>query len=188
MLRLFSTKGFKHHAKAARQVLRANSTGAYTRPSPGLYPHQWNRDSGFIAIGYAHYDQKKARRELTSLFAQQWPNGMLPHIVFNPEALGHYFPEPDFWQVPDGRPTSGITMPPLHATACRHIFTVPNYDMTREDFDSRNYWRGPVWININWMVSPGRRPCFSIWSMNITAKTSTASTGSNRTGVIASRR
>lgn len=46
---------------------------------------------------------------------------MVPHIVFNPGVLGHYFPEPDFWQVPDGRLTSGITMPPLHATACWHI-------------------------------------------------------------------
>jgi hypothetical protein len=27
--------------------------------------------------------------------------------------------------------------------------------MTKEDFDSRNYWRGPVWININWMLSQG---------------------------------
>ncbi|MFH1954559.1 MAG: hypothetical protein ABIL06_23455 [Pseudomonadota bacterium] len=29
----------------------------------------------------------------------------------------------------------------LHQGNC---FTIPNYDMTREDFDSRNYWRGPV--------------------------------------------
>jgi hypothetical protein len=40
----------------------------------------------------------------------------------------------------------------LHQGNC---FTVPNYDMTREDFDSRNYWRGPVWINMNWMISRG---------------------------------
>jgi hypothetical protein len=134
MLGLFATKGFKDHVGAARQVLRANWTGAYTRPSPSLYPHQWNWDSGFIAMGYAHYDQKRARRELASLFAQQWPNGMLPHIVFNPEALGHYFPEPDFWQAPDGRPTSGITMPPLHATACRHIYAAAEDGDAAGDF------------------------------------------------------
>ncbi len=134
MLGLFATKGFKDYVGAARQVLRANWTGAYTKPSPSLYPHQWNWDSGFIAMGYAHYDQKRARRELASLFAQQWPNGMLPHIVFNPEALGHYFPEPDFWQVPDGRPTSGITMPPLHATACRHIYAAAEDGDAAGDF------------------------------------------------------
>ena len=134
MLGLFATKGFKDYVGAARQVLRANWTGAYTRPSPSLYPHQWNWDSGFIAMGYAHYDQKRARRELASLFAQQWPNGMLPHIVFNPEALAHYFPEPDFWQAPDGRPTSGITMPPLHATACRHIYAAAEDGDAAGDF------------------------------------------------------
>ncbi|NIO05927.1 MAG: DUF547 domain-containing protein [Proteobacteria bacterium] len=106
----------------ARQVLNDNWTGSYTKPSPGLYPHQWNWDSGFIAIGYAHYDQERAQTELKSLFGAQWPNGMVPQIVFNPQALGNYFPEPDFWQVPGGRMTSGITMPPLHATACLHIY------------------------------------------------------------------
>jgi hypothetical protein len=29
--------------------------------------------------------------------------------------------------------------------------------MTLEGFDSKNYWRGPVWININWMISQGLR-------------------------------
>ncbi|MBW2141926.1 MAG: DUF547 domain-containing protein, partial [Deltaproteobacteria bacterium] len=96
--------------------------GHYTRPSPGLYPHQWNWDSGFIAIGYAHYNQDRAMREIRSLFDHQWPNGMIPQIVFNPDALGNYFPEPDFWQVPGGALTSGITMPPLHAIACLHIY------------------------------------------------------------------
>jgi len=107
---------------SARAVLSDNWTGNYTKPSPRLYPHQWNWDSGFIAIGYAHYNQERAQRELLSLFAAQWPNGMVPQIVFNPRSLGNYFPEPDFWQVPGGRLTSGITMPPLHATACLHIY------------------------------------------------------------------
>jgi len=40
----------------------------------------------------------------------------------------------------------------LHQGNC---FTIPNYDMTREEFDPKNYWRGPVWININWMLYHG---------------------------------
>lgn len=122
MFEFFATKGFQDYLKQAQRLLVDNWTGHYTRPSPGLYPHQWNWDSGFIALGYAHFDQQRAMTELRSLFAQQWENGMLPHIVFNSAYLGHYFPEPDFWQVPGGRPTSGITMPPLHAMAVRRIY------------------------------------------------------------------
>ena len=118
MLNYFYPKGFKDHIKIAKRGLDANWTGAYTKPSPALYPHQWNWDSGFIAIGYAHYNQKKAQQEILSLFRHQWTNGMVPQIVFNPMAMGHYFPEPDFWQVPGDRPTSGISMPPTHAIAC----------------------------------------------------------------------
>lgn len=122
MLELFAATGFRAYLKRARQVLDRNWTGGYTKPSPSLYPHQWNWDSAFIAIGYAHYDQKRAQRELMALFSHQWENGMVPQIVFNPEALGNYFPEPDFWQAPGGRPTSGITMPPLHAISALHIY------------------------------------------------------------------
>ncbi|MBW1786230.1 MAG: DUF547 domain-containing protein [Deltaproteobacteria bacterium] len=121
MFEFFSTTGFRQYVRAARRILDGNWTGTYTKPSAGLYPHQWNWDSGFIAIGYAHFDQDRAMAEMRSLFQHQWPNGMIPQIVFNPAAMGHYFPEPDFWQVPDNRMTSGVTMPPLHATACLHI-------------------------------------------------------------------
>ncbi|MFC1867539.1 DUF547 domain-containing protein [Thermodesulfobacteriota bacterium] len=130
----FSTKGFKEYLKVARRILDGNWTGSFTKPSPDLYPHQWNWDSGFIAIGYAHYNQKRARQEILSLFEHQWPNGMLPQIVFNPKALGKYFPEPDFWQVPDGRLTSGITMPPLHAIACMHIYEEANDSQQAREF------------------------------------------------------
>jgi hypothetical protein len=112
----------------AKEVLNRNWLGASTKPSPHLYPHQWNWDSGFIAIGYARYDQRRAQRELTTLFDAQWKNGMLPQIVFNPEALGGYFPEPEFWQsersrdCPKGVLTSGITMPPVHAIAALRVF------------------------------------------------------------------
>lgn len=38
-------------------------------------------------------------------------------------------------------------------------FTIGNYDMHCDDFNSRNYWRGPVWININRMLSRGLKHC-----------------------------
>lgn len=122
MIDLFSTKGFKSYIKQAQKNLDQNWTGRYTKPAPSLYPHQWNWDSGFIAIGYARYNEARAMQEIRSLFDNQWPNGMIPQISFNPKSLGNYFPEPDFWQVPGNKLTSGITMPPLHATACLHIY------------------------------------------------------------------
>ncbi len=122
MFEFFSSTGFKSYLKQAKKTLKDNWTGSYTKPSSSLYPHQWNWDSAFIAMGYSHYDTRRAMIELHSLFAHQWNNGMLPQIVFNTQALGHYFPEPDFWQVPGGRPTSGITMPPMQAIAAWHIF------------------------------------------------------------------
>ncbi len=125
--------------KQAKKVLRQNWRDQFTVPSPNLYPHQWNWDAGFMAIGYAHFHPRRAQQELNHLFAAQWRNGMLPQIVFNPEALGGYFPEPDFWQTersanhPSGFLTSGITMPPLHALAAWKIYRhSPNPQQTRE--------------------------------------------------------
>lgn len=114
-------------ARQARAVLDRNWLGAATRPAPRLYPHQWSWDSGFIATGYAHYQQKRAMTEMRSLFAGQWENGMLPHIIFNPETMG-YFPGPEFWQTdrsayaPASISTSGIVQPPNHASAIWHIY------------------------------------------------------------------
>ncbi|MCB2192514.1 MAG: DUF547 domain-containing protein [Deltaproteobacteria bacterium] len=122
MFEFFSTTGFRAYLKKAKQILADNWTGSYTRPSAGLYPHQWSWDSAFIAMGLARYDHHRAMAELRHLFGHQWPNGMVPQIVFNPKVLGSYFPEPDFWQVPEGRGSSGITMPPLHAVAVWRIF------------------------------------------------------------------
>lgn len=108
----------------AREVLDGNWTGRSTLPNAGLYPHQWNWDTGFIAIGRSSYDQKRAEEEVLSLFEGQWECGMLPHIVFNEDVPADaYFPGPDFWRSevasgsPRGAATSGITQPPIHAIA-----------------------------------------------------------------------
>ena len=36
-------------------------------------------------------------------------------------------------------------------------FVVPSYDLLGEGFDARRYWRGPVWINTNWLLAAGLR-------------------------------
>jgi hypothetical protein len=105
---------------AAAAVLRGNDVGDYTKPSPRLYPHQWNWDSAFAAVGWAHLDWPRAVREIDSLLTAQWTNGMLPHIRYNPEAAD-YHPGPEWWpNVPVRRPgvlTSGISQPPVLPTA-----------------------------------------------------------------------
>ncbi len=113
---------------AAREVLDANWTGRYTRPSQALYPHQWSWDSAFIAVGRSWHDAARARLELETLFEAQWTTGMVPSIAFDPAApAGAYFPGPDVWQAerspaaPRGRATSGITQPPIHARAALEV-------------------------------------------------------------------
>lgn len=102
------------------QTLRVNDRGRYTVPSPRLYPYQWLWDSGFIALGWATFDEARAWMELESLLATQWENGMVPHIVFhdpNPD----YFPGPDLWQGKGPVPSSGISQPPVLATVVRRL-------------------------------------------------------------------
>jgi len=36
-------------------------------------------------------------------------------------------------------------------------FLIPSYDLHGRGFDRRRYWRGPVWINTDWLVWRGLR-------------------------------
>jgi glucosylglycerate hydrolase len=120
-------------AARAAYILRDNSTGLITKAAPTLYPHQWSWDAAFNAIGLATTDLPRARLELDSLFAGQWRNGLLPHIVFDPAADG-YWPGPAEWEcsvhseeAPSAPATSGLIDPPVHAIAVDRILTVAEH-------------------------------------------------------------
>ena len=122
--------------QAARAVLAANDRGGYTVPTAGLYPFQWNWDSAFVAMGFATWDSDRALTELEHLAQGQWPDGMIPHIVFH-RPSETYFPGPDVWgtevSAPAGGPaTSGITQPPVFATALRFVWDAMPDDARRE--------------------------------------------------------
>lgn len=105
--------------KEAKRVLLDNfQPEGFTIPCKGLYPFQWKWDSGFIAIGLAHFDIEKAKSEIDSLLKSQWGNGFIPHIVFHNDS-DTYFPGPDFHHTylhPEASKkykSSGITQPPV---------------------------------------------------------------------------
>ncbi len=105
----------------ARAVLAENDRGSYTVPTKGLYPFQWNWDSCLTALGQSHYDEERAWNEIATLFAHQWENGMVPHIVFHEPSDG-YFPGPGVWGTNKATPTSGITQPAVAGFVVRRLF------------------------------------------------------------------
>jgi len=105
----------------ASDILKLNDRGDYTVPTSGLYPFQWNWDSCLVALGQKHLDEARAWREINTLFDHQWPDGMVPHIVFHQHDDG-YFPGPDVWGTNRTVPTSGITQPPVAGFAVKRLF------------------------------------------------------------------
>jgi len=106
----------------AIEILRRNDRGGYTVPTAtGLYPAQWNWDSCLVALGVAQFDEPRAVTELDTLFNGQWPDGMVPHILFHGDDSS-YFPNASVWQAgPTGR-SSGITQPLVAATVVQRLF------------------------------------------------------------------
>ena len=89
-------------------------------PTSRLYPFQWNWDSAFVAMGWATFDEARGWDEIASLLRGQWEDGLIPQIVFHAPS-DDYFPGPEVWQTNRALPTSGITQPPVLATAARRM-------------------------------------------------------------------
>ena len=43
----------------------------------------------------------------------------------------------------------------FHPAESGEHYVVPSYDLTSPQFDPRRYWRGPVWINTDWLIWRG---------------------------------
>jgi hypothetical protein len=135
----------------ASRVLFTNWQGQSTVPAAGLYPHQWSWDSAFITLGLRHISARRAQRELESLFGAQWPDGRVPHIVFDPATPPHaYFPGADFWRSadvtePHHPATSGLVQPPVHALAAWETFRADPGLARRRGFLPRLYPRLVAW-------------------------------------------
>ena len=142
-------------AERALAVLRANDCGDYFRPGPVLYPFQWNWDSALIALGLARVDPARGRREVRSLLRGQWADGMVPHIVYH-AAAPEYRPGPELWDAASaaGVPTSGITQPPVLATAVHALHeAAPDPVFLEEVVPAVERWH--AWLHAERVVDDG---------------------------------
>jgi glycogen debranching enzyme len=105
----------KEKLQKAVEIINRNDRGGFTIPSNKLYPHQWNWDSAFTALGIFTYNKTRAWQELILLINSQWTNGMIPHIVFH-ENNPNYFPGPHHWQIKKNSKTSCHSQPPVLAS------------------------------------------------------------------------
>ncbi|MEM9362448.1 MAG: trehalase family glycosidase [Bacteroidota bacterium] len=170
----------------AKKVLENNfQDGGFTIPSKGLYPFQWKWDSGFIALGYAHYDVEKAKKEIQTLLDAQWENGFIPHIVFHNDS-DSYFPGPDFHlshlhpQSSKEFRSTGMTQPPVTGFVLELMYKIVGDEML--DFVKKNIDKvydnhvyfyenrdvlqdGLVYIYHNWESGTDNSPIWDdIWS------------------------
>lgn len=119
------TSSIEQYTATAIDILRRNDRQNargehFTVPADRLYPHQWNWDSAFVALGWLGVDETRAWQELGTLIAAQWPNGMVPHIIYH-NASETYFPDSARWRgVPTGN-SSGFTQNPVLASCTRWL-------------------------------------------------------------------
>jgi glycogen debranching enzyme len=132
-------------AGRALAVLKRNDIGLFVKPSLRLYPFQWNWDSALVALGLARVDAVRGRQEVRSLLRGQWADGMVPHIVFHPQRVD-YSPGPELWGsagcsgAPEV-PTSGLTQPPVLASAVRALHEAsPDYGFLEKVLPGIDAW------------------------------------------------
>src|SRR5439155_18592252 len=111
----------------AMLLINACDTGYRITPNQTNFcDSYWLWDSGFLAMGLAYTVPPRAKEELLRLMESQHTNGMVPHVVLRNELKFSRIKHFIFWgnsQTEDhnGLRTSGITQPPVIATAARVV-------------------------------------------------------------------
>ncbi len=90
----------------------------FTVPSPNSYPYQWLWDSCFHAVILSYFDLPAAKAELRTLVSRQFPNGMIPHMIYWDRSPQSGFPHIAWGK----RSTSSITQPPMIAYAAWQLY------------------------------------------------------------------
>jgi hypothetical protein len=171
----------------AKDILNKNWRDGFSIPCENLYPFQWFWDSGFIAIGFAHFDMPKAEEEIKTLLDAQWGNGFIPHIIFHTDT-DTYFPGPDFHRS-DLHPeaskkyrSTGMTQPPVTGFVLQEIYRIRkdkkatlkfietlidkvyfNHEYFYKNRDPQN--EGLVYIYHNWESGTDNSPIWDdIWA------------------------
>jgi glycogen debranching enzyme len=143
-------RAVKELADLALSVLHGNDTGLFVKPAADVYPFQWNWDSALVAIGLARVDAARGRQEVRALLQGQWADGMVPHMVFHSNSVD-YAPGPELWasQACPGAPvvaTSGLTQPPVLATAVRALHEAsPDLSFLEEVVPALEAWH--LWLH-----------------------------------------
>ncbi|APZ45502.1 glycoside hydrolase [Polaribacter reichenbachii] len=171
----------------AKEILNNNWKGSFSIPCANLYPFQWKWDSGFIAIGLAHFNMQNAEKEIETLLDAQWDNGFIPHIIFHTEN-DSYFPGANFHRS-ELHPLSskkykstGMTQPPVTGFVLEDMYKISkdksqtlqylktvidkvyfNHEYFYNNRDPKN--EGLVYIYHNWESGTDNSPIWDdIWA------------------------
>jgi hypothetical protein len=133
----------------ANNIQRADGR-LFVMPSGTLYPAAWGWDTPQIAEGLYASQPDMALQLMEDFLAYQWPNGMVPHIVFPELARGEkfdpnaYFPPPHAWYM------MNETLPDYAAASPEEFMQHPAYAFT--DGKTTGIAQYPIWaINLRTM-------------------------------------
>jgi len=164
----------------AIEILNNNWRNEFTVPSENLYPFQWKWDSGFTAIGLAHFNMGRAKKEISTLLDAQWENGLIPHIIFHTKS-DTYFPGADFHcsnlhpKASKKYKSTGMSQPPVTGFVLQELYRISkdktailqyiesvidkvykNHNYLYENRDPKN--EGLVYIYHNWESGTDNSP------------------------------
>jgi len=164
----------------AIEILNNNWRNGFTVPSENLYPFQWKWDSGFTAIGLAHFNMGRAKKEISTLLDAQWENGLIPHIIFHTKS-DTYFPGADFHcsnlhpKASKKYKSTGMSQPPVTGFVLQELYRISkdktailqyiesvidkvykNHNYLYENRDPKN--EGLVYIYHNWESGTDNSP------------------------------